>query len=377
MKRRLNTHKEFLLGLCLALFTVQASQAAETKGFVVSLFVPAMNSQEGDCPQGQNPSPDGFLREIAAEQGISSAEVDKMIEEEGWRPTFYKLAANRGRINGEPANAYLYPWSTPDPKIKTVVNDYGLGFNLDGQVDENDFIDPLTNEEGVDNELFRILGCFERLRGSPGKGSAGYVLQWNGVREGMSAWLVEVSDINDMQNDDDVTVRIMRAQGPIIRKAGGDVLALDLQSHVTYTAKPDPRTDGNVFKGAIKDGVFVSNEPIDFYMIADSYVQPEIKMQDTRLRITFRPDGSAVSYLGGFMNWLQTWTVYAQSGPFTESTGAVDSAGIWHAFRRMADGPVNPETGKRDHISAAWEMIMVPAFISWPDEPTQNASLTQ
>lgn len=336
--------------------TTATSAAAETRHYVVSVFVPAMNSKEGDCPNGLNPDAEGLLRQILDLRGITGAEREEILAD--WRGNFQKYARDRGTIDGQPADPYMHPMSVPDPMIETMTSKSGVGFDLDGTVSAEDFTDPLTGTKGVDNQLTRVLGCYERMRGSLEYPSTGMILQWNGVREGMPAWLISVSGLDDMQNDDDVTIRITRGYEPVTKDVVGEVMR-----HMSYTRDPDPRTQDNVFHGSVKDGTFVSDEPIDFYIIADSYIQPFYAFSDTRFRLTF--DGEdVIGYIGGFGAIDAFYIPHAQSGPFTESQGGINAPGVYHALRRLADGPMNEARGYRDTISATYQIRGVPAYLT-------------
>jgi hypothetical protein len=173
----------------------------------------------------------------------------------------------------------------------------------------------------------------------------------------MPAWLLQI----DRNSDEDVYVRISRAFEPVTKDAAGN-----LQTYMTYTTDPDPRMQSNVFHGRIKNGMFVSDATVSFFMVADSYVEPVFDITKSRLRISFNSDGSVVGYLGGYTSIAQTYLPYAQSGAFTESTGGINAPGVYQALRKFADGDPNPATGERDRISATYQLSAVPAFSTAP-----------
>lgn len=352
--------KEISMGLVGAsMMFAPAAHASETRSYVVQLMAPAMNSVEGDCPRGINPDPDELFRSFLVLQDVPVEQHEELVAD--WRRHFRTYAPNRGRINGEPVNVYIHPLSVPDPEISTVEHTEGLGFNLDGQNDPEDFVDPLTGETGVDNEESRVMGCYSRLRSTPEYAPSGGVLLWNGVREGMPAWVIEVTGIDDLENDDDVSVQIFRAFEPVTKDATGES-----QSYMTYTVDPDERMQDNIFHGSIEDGVFTSDEPIDFFMVAESYIQPEFNLLDARLR--FRFDGEDLRLmLGGYGLTAMTYLRYAQWGEGQEGASGMNIPGIFYALRRLADGPVNPETGVRDRISTTQQIWAIPAFIERSD----------
>ena len=122
---------------------------AETMGFLINWFQPAMYSTDDDCDGGLNLAAPELFARILNEQGLSPKEVEKLLAD--FPHTFTREYSNRGRINGEPVNAYLNPTSVPDPNVKISTGTLGYGFNLDGKNGPDDFIDPSTGEDGVDN----------------------------------------------------------------------------------------------------------------------------------------------------------------------------------------------------------------------------------
>jgi hypothetical protein len=331
---------------------------AETRTYVVSMLTTAMNSTDGDCPKGLNPDPKGLFGQILQQRGLPSAQIETILAGD-WQSQFSKWASDRGVIDGKPANIYVHPLSVPDPEISIMEGRSGVGFNLDGRDTHEDFVDPITHEKGVDNELSRVLGCFDRLRGTPEHGPVGGVLFWQSVRDGMPAWLIQVSGIDDEQSDENVEVRILRATESVKLNVAGDV-----QTYMTFTVDRDPRLQNNVFRGSIQHGTFVSAQPIKFFMLADSFVQPEFDLDKARLRLTFSANGSVTAYLGGYVPWIMPYMTYAQSDYRNELSAGINSPGIFYALRRLADGDPDPKTGARDRISATYQISAVPAFFT-------------
>ena len=185
MPRKRRTQWLGLAATATLLFgAARAADAAETRTYVVSMLTTAMNSTDGDCPKGLNPDPRELFRHILQQRGLPSAQIETILAGD-WQSQFSKWASDRGVIDGKPANVYVHPLSVPDPGISIMEGKSGVGFNLDGRDTPEDFVDPITHEKGVDNQLSRVLGCFDRLRGTPEHGPVGGVLFWQSVRDGM------------------------------------------------------------------------------------------------------------------------------------------------------------------------------------------------
>ena len=54
-----------------------------------------------------------------------------------------------------------FPTLLPDPHIQTAEGRFAYGFDLDGTVGPDSFEDPDSHQQGVDNQMWRVLGCFD------------------------------------------------------------------------------------------------------------------------------------------------------------------------------------------------------------------------
>lgn len=331
-----------------------AAQAAETRGFVVNWFYPAMFSTKDDCAGGNNPSAEKLFMRILEEQKTPPAEIEKLMKDFPF--TFSSKYANRGMIDGKPVNAYLNPTSVPDPHIKTSIGKEGYGFNLDGKVGPNDFIDPDTGEKGVDNLAARAMGCYATLRGGPKERQVHLSSRWEETRGQMQAWLIEISGIDDAMNDDDVTIKFMRAKEKAYRDNNTDSLA-----DMTFRVDHNPRS-WNVLHGRIKNGM-VLTDPQDVHMIGDPFHIPYVTFSQARIRLKLLPNGEAKGVIGGYMPFTDIYLTLALTGTLSESMLSVDLPGFYYALRNLADANPDPKTGMNMDISSTFTLEAVPAFI--------------
>ena len=344
--------------LCLAAACAPwvAAQASETRGYVVSWFTTATYSQDGDCPDGLNPTADAMYRRILAEQGKSPSEVDELMR------TFPVikggLIANRGRIDGKSVNVYVNPTSVPDSKIHTVAGRFAYGFNLDGKgaTSPNSFEDPETHERGVNNQLFRALGCFVTERGVPPARPTYPAIQWDMSRDQMPAWIIEISGEGGPNRDGDVTVTFSRATAPVMRMASGEP-----QADVTFRLDPNQRTR-NVVHGTVHNGLLLTDK-FEFDLLQDPFGVAEYFFMDARLRLTFAADGSIKGILGGYTPWRPIYVSLALGGSTNEGNLGIDTPGIFYALRRLADAYPDSATGANTAISAAYAIEAIPAFV--------------
>jgi hypothetical protein len=339
-----------LLWVCAA---GAGTAAAASKTYVVSWFYMATYSQDGDCPDGLNDSIEQHFRKILAQLGKSQPEIEGMVK--AIPGSMYVTLGDRGRIDGKPVSPYLYPTSVPDPQIKTLKGDVGYGFDLDGKEGPDDFVDPETGARGVDNQLYRVLGCFVPERAFPPDRPGYPVAAWDMPRDAMPAWLVEVSG-DDLSKDGDVTLGLYQATAPVVRGTDGGPIP-----DMTFRVSGDPRST-NLVHGRLRNGV-VTTDAFTFNMLGNVFYEPEFHISDARLRLTLKPDGTARGILGGYEDWRRIYSSYASGGVFNEAVVSLDIPGIYYALKRMADADPDPKTGENTAISTAYAIEAVPAFI--------------
>jgi len=367
-RRKLNVARitrAFLVGgLASATLLSSHAEANETRSYVVSWFYAAMYQTPDDCPQGLNPKVEGLYLRILRESGKSPSEIEKLADE----PTrhYDEIATNRGRIDGKPANVYLSPTSAPDPHIKTGQGKLGFGFNLDGADGPSNFTDPETQEKGVDNQLSRAFACFESTRGSPEVRGIWPVMQWDSPRDAMQAWLVQISGIDNAENDDEIEVGFYRATRPVMRNAIGEP-----QRGMTFHVEASPRLLQNRVRGRIKDGL-ITTDTFDFFLTANPYIQPEFSFDKARVRFRINANGTLTGYIGGYASIDQAYMGIAAGEGGAEGFSALDVPGIYYAMQRLGDGATDPETGRRTTISATYRIDAVPAFFTVPPDAAKT-----
>ncbi len=356
-----------VVALATAGVSVSAASASETRAYAVKWFHYANYSQDSDCPDGINPNSQGIFQRILEERGVPPDEIEKQMEDFPYS-MYMAGVGSRGVIDGKPANAYLNPTSTKDPMLHLGQGKTAYGFNLDGKESAEDFVDPESGERGVDNQFFRAIGCSSQLRSAPGEVPTYPEIQWDMMRDHMPAWIIEFFDIDSIESDDDVGVRVVRAKEPIRRNANGLP-----QADMTYTIDPDPRMANNVARGKIKDGVFTSDEPINFFMVGEGFAQAEYALRDARYRFNLNDETALTGIVGGYHDWRVIYTSWALSGTVLEVNASFDIPGLYYALRKTADAYPDPETGQNAFISSAYWFDAVPAFIGHSENQTARA----
>jgi hypothetical protein len=250
--------------------------------------------------------------------------------------------------------------------MATVEGKRAFGFNLDGNEKTGGFVDPETGEKGVDNQFFRAWGCMGVMRAEPGVRPSWPSIQWNTVQQQMPAWLIEVSDIDDIHNDSDVTIRIVQATRPIVLDANSDP-----QADMTFYEDNNPVTKNSVH-GHIKDGV-VYSDSFNLSLNGHRWAWSEMRMHDAKFRMRI-DGGPAKGFIGGYQAWAPIYTRVAEGGAGYEGMLSMNLPGQYYALRKFADADPDPKTGMNLSISAVFNVEAVPAFIVRNSQQTAQAA---
>ena len=356
----------WLVAAVLAWPVPMIAHATQTKSFVLSYFYPANYYGEDTCPEGLNPLPDVFFKRDLKILGLPQAEVNAMFDKDynlqNGDPTTRWVAVVATRGNGRD-NVYLHPTTVPDAHLKPAVGRFAYGFNLDGKgaASPNSYEDPETHEKGINNQLFRTIGCIQAYKGYPPPQpplEAEY--RWDNSRAVMGAWLISLSG-NDLTKDGDVTVRFETSLDPVVVQDAN----AHVQSDMTYRVAGHPASV-NVLYGKIRRGV-IYTEPAHISMQCNAYIQPVYDFLEARMRLRIKPDGNLEGVLGGYQPWYDVYWSHAKVGYVDERGFGIDAPALFYALRRYADAYPDPRTHRNTAISTAYMIEAVPAFLARPD----------
>jgi hypothetical protein len=264
---------------------------------------------------------------------------------------------------------YIYPATTVDPQWKAITGKFAYGFNLDGRGAgaRNGFEDPETHEKGVNNELYRALGCYISMRGSLSGRPTYWAWAWGQLKDSQPAWLITIEGA-DLSKDGDVTVTFDRALEHLKSNVDGSPRA-----DATYRIDSDFRSH-NAFKGQLRNGVVTISDHGDFRMLQNPLVAPEFKLSKTHLRMRLKQDGSLDAFIGGYQPWSDLYFSFASGGIGIEQCVTGDIPGLYWLMRKHADADPDPKTGQNTTISATYYIEGVPAFAAAPVPNTQKVA---
>jgi hypothetical protein len=340
-----------LLGACafgtLAVAQAQAAGALRDGriGYVMTERRWAVYETEGgktECPHGFNLGPrEQFALLFPNSNGKAYTEMESHLMREG--KTFHNVDSK------EP-----FPFYDAQGTIS-------YGINLDGKIGPNDFQSP-EGLKGVDNQLYRAIGCIGAYRFN---GVVSFFDTDDMYDNGYNRWMIELTGVDDLVNDNDVLVTTYRGLDDLQRDGTGTAFApgstqeVDVRWGQSFVSQ---------LKGKIVDGV-LTTEPIDtlkwpnsqpgvasgYYMIRGSRL--ELKLTDQVAK------GYLAGYVDveGFSHQLNTnWATHHQS------YGQLSASSLHRALRRLADGYPDPKTGVNTAISSAVQLTLTQVYVTHP-----------
>ncbi|WP_262696455.1 hypothetical protein [Kordiimonas aquimaris] len=302
------------------------------------------------CPDGLNLGP----RELFAKRFPDDGTKRTVVE------TQLKLEGENWHSNAE--ENLVAPYREPQGNIS-----YGL--NLDGQTGPNDFQSP-DGEDGIDNQFYRVVGCTNNYMKA---GSLRHFVNVFMVQYNSNRWVFELTGVDDLTNDDEVTLTTYRGRDPLLADATGE----------GYIPGGTQRIDmrwGKEFimqiQGKIVDGI-LTTEPIEHIKVPASSTFNTNGYESylgLRFQLALTPK-AAKGTMAGFMDidkfrhWRNTtWSTHHQS------YGQESASSMYSALHRHADGYPDAVTGQNTAISMAQEVTFVQTYIMHPSEKTNQVA---
>ncbi len=241
--------------------------------------------------------------------------------------------------------------------------DTAIGLDLDGQVSENDFISP-QGDEGIDNQLYRAIGCIANYRGPDGTiyhFDNKYMQQFVNNR-----LMIELTGVESLENDDHVTVTTYRGLDGLLTDATGKAFMSGGTQRVdTKWGQQYVQT----FNGKIEDGILTTDTAdllIPWGGPFDGNAVQRVRDLRFQLKLTERGAEGLMAGYAPVEYWIKhlnkTWSTHHQS------YGQESSPSLYRALRRLADAYPDPETGENTAISGAMDVRLTQVFILHPND---------
>ena len=336
----------FAAGAALADDAVPGLQN-RTIGFVLT----SANWGLYQTPDGKAECPDGF--------------------NEGPREQFKALYPNLGTVEGtqlERESASRYPLDKTDSfPYREVKGKIGIGLNLDGKVGPHDFTSA-DGEQGIDNELYRAIGCTRLFRGPDGT-YANFTDLW--VREmNFNRVLVELTNVDSLTNDPSVDVAIYRGKDKLMTDATGANIMPGGSNRVDerFGKRFMAHTKGKIENGVLKTEAVDVHWPWAVFLGRPGAY--DFKGMKFQLALTGE---KAQGLLGGYSD-IDTWyqQLVRSWSTHHSSYGGLSQPSFYRALHRLADGYPGPD-GKNMGISSVLNVKMVQIFIQHEGEQVAEA----
>ena len=304
-----------------------------------------------ECPRGFNDGPrEQFTKLYPNHEGMTVEETQLKQEIETWHPTVEPDGFEFLEVEGK----------------------YAYGLDLDGENGPNDFVHPETGREGIDNEVYRAVGCVIGFRGPDG---VEYIFQDKAIiDERYNRMMIELSGVDNLENDDEVTVTLYRGLDRLLTDATG------LKVMGGGSQRVDTRWGESLIRrttGRIQDGV-LTTDPIPEVVIPWQNLRvPSIHIfRDFRLELALTEEG-ATGLVAGYAD-VDAWYKQLIRNDSTHhlSNGQISGISLYKALRRLADAYPDPETGHNTSISTALDARMAQVYIIHPSEEEAEETIT-
>lgn len=246
------------------------------------------------------------------------------------------------------------------------VDGVSAGFDLDGTddatCDVEDYVAP-DGTPGVDNamaEIMPVLDATEARALEPLIDAA--------IRSGELLLMIQVTGIDDTQDDDCVGVRMLRGRG--VPSTGNDGA---IEWHQTFDIDPD-QPQGEEVVGTIVDGRVVARGLFFSMPIQIFDLDTVLDLHDAAVGLSLEEDGAADGVFAGALDWKSLVAALDTTG-----IDATLRAAMPALFGGLAD--LNPdEHGDCQGLSATLNVSGIPAFLfddALPPTPPEDTGLTE
>ena len=301
-----------------------------------------------ECTRGYNDGPREQFKQLFPEDGVKRTLIDTQLMREGrqWFPD---------------TSEEVFTFKEAGGKVS-------FGMDLDGKVKDNDFVSP-DGAKGIDNQLFRAIGCISNYRAPEGTVyhfENEFMRRYNSNR-----FMIELSGVDSLVNDGDVTVTTYRGLDALITDATGAAFIPG------GTQRIDARFGKEFissFKGKIVDGVLTTDgAPLVMPGSATFNTSTLHHFKQARFQLKLTPEraeGVIAGYVDveAFNNHLNTsWSTHHQS------YGQLSAPSLYRALRRLADGYPD-EKGQMTAISSALSVKLAQVYIEHPPQQVAGSA---
>ena len=337
------------LVMSAVMFGASAASAAEgispirnrTIGYVLTNYFFSMYTTEKktECPEGLNDGPIAQFNALyPKDQPRKVVDTELKREAQVWFP------------NLEPEQF----------KFKEPVSKVAPGLNLDGKVGPNSFTSP-DGEQGIDNQFYRVIGCIGDYR--PGGSLNGfhniYLRDRNYTR-----LLIELTDVDSLVNDDDVTVSTYRGLDRLLTDASGNEILPNGTERVDerFGKRFTRHTHGKITNGVLT----IDPTDLNIGIIMNYDVRAFITVRDSQFKMNITQDSLRGIWAGYFDIPAYYKAINTAYATYHHNYGGQTIQSVYKAMYRLADAHPDPKTGQNTAISASMDVAFKQAFLQHP-----------
>lgn len=340
-----------------------------TIGLAFTYFWYNVHETPEDCPDGWAMA----LRDVAI-MDLPAERQQFLLQAEN-RSTYYRmgyaLSARRMAEQGGQSICNI-PTSYDDPPMRVVQSTTSYGRDLDGLISDGsdtqtcgtvDFVSP-DGVPGVDNELYRVMGCIDSFRRDPEfAGGAMEDYHIGSYRDGETTTLMEIRGVDDRLNDESVDIGIYASFEPTMFDSEKNGLP-----YASITAT-DNRIWHSLGTGRIVNGELITDPFTLRTRLGWSGRPAEYLIYDTVIHLKLNDDGSAEGDLVGYFDLNHAyWNNFHDAAGALQVANGYTCPAVWSALQEHADGHYDEASGRCTAISTAMRIEAVPAFVIHPPE---------
>lgn len=376
---------------------------AHTWGFVLTYMSSPVNWKldkgDEDCPHGYNETISGYLAHsshslfvaalIARNPIVSSTLPAAMYTPRTQRTAAAErtaVAQQRTSVADRRPTAPLVarPWLFDEAPAMLVEEGFSRGMNLDGVNAPVSPGGPATRAhkkfqsptgEYVDNEMYRVFGCYHGFRTKDKYNFGLYEDQTNNQRvNGVTTTLIEVhASVDDHFNSDDATVGVYLSADRAVfdNTRPGSFVPEHFRGlpYVSYTIKDRPGYS-QVFHGKIRNGILTTS-PADL-RIENAFYGPvpeqDYYLRGARLTFDLKVD-QPTGMIAGYFDVDHAYHMFNAAGTLGASHG-FSAPAMFAALRAYADGYPDKTSGQFTAISSAFDIELTTAYVIHPKPRT-------
>ncbi len=251
-----------------------------------------------------------------------------------------------------------FPDTEPDKfPFREAAGKFSYGLNLDGKTKPSDFTSPDGKTEGIDNQFYRAVGCIPSYR--EGSSQRLFYDEYIELKQ-FNRTIIAITDVDDLSNDDNVTITTYRGLDPLIKDAlghfqPGTTQRLDLVWGKAFIHK---------FKGKIVNGVLLTTKSGNFVWPNENHTDASTEMMhDAQFQLHLTPD-HVEGLIGGYVDVESAYrAIIKRYGSHQISYGKLSAPSLYKVLRRLADAYPDPKTGENTAISSALTVSGVRVYL--------------